>query len=102
MTRLLDDLLDVSRITHGRIVLRPETVDLRDTARAAIEALAPLMAEQETPLLVAMPDEPVPVFGDPARLQQIQANLLSNASRYSDPGREVRFTLAAGRGRCRR
>ena len=93
MTRLLDDLLDVSRITHGRIVLRPETVDLRDTARAAIEAMAPLMAEQETPLLVAMPDEPVPVFGDPARLQQIQANLLSNASRYSDPGREVRFTL---------
>ena len=39
MTRLLDDLLDVSRITHGRIVLRPEIVDLRDTARAAIEAL---------------------------------------------------------------
>ena len=93
MTRLLDDLLDVSRITHGRIVLRPETVDLRDTARAAIEALAPLMAEQETPLVVEMPAEPVPVFGDPARLQQIQANLLSNASRYSDRGREVRFTL---------
>ena len=57
MTRLLDDLLDVSRITHGRIVLRPEVVDLRDTARAAIEALAPLMAEQQTPLIVDMPDE---------------------------------------------
>jgi two-component system CheB/CheR fusion protein len=93
MTRLLDDLLDVSRITHGRIVLRPETVDLRDTARAAIEALAPLMAEQDTPLVVEMPEAMVPVFGDPARLQQIQANLLSNASRYSDRGREVRFTL---------
>ena len=93
MTRLLDDLLDVSRITHGRIVLRPEVVDLRDTARAAIEALAPLMAEQETPLVVQMPDEPLPIYGDPARLQQIQANLLSNASRYSDAGAEVRFTL---------
>src|SRR6185503_20467437 len=93
MTRLLDDLLDVSRITHGRIVLRPEIVDLRDTARAAIEALAPLMAEQQTPLLVEMPGDPMPIYGDPARLQQIQANLLSNASRYSDAGREVRFSL---------
>jgi two-component system CheB/CheR fusion protein len=94
MTRLLDDLLDVSRITHGRIVLRPEIVDLRDTARAAIEALAPLMAEQQTPLIVEMPDEAMPIYGDPARLQQIQANLLSNASRYSDAGGEVRFSLA--------
>jgi len=93
MTRLLDDLLDVSRITHGRIVLRPEIVDLRDTARAAIEALAPLMADQQTPLIVEMPDHPVPIYGDPARLQQIQANLLSNASRYSDAGHEVRFSL---------
>ena len=97
MTRLLDDLLDVSRITHGRIVLRPEIVDLRDTARAAIEALAPLMAEQQTPLVVEMPDEPMPIYGDPARLQQIQANLLSNASRYSEAGREVRFSLRARR-----
>jgi two-component system CheB/CheR fusion protein len=93
MTRLLDDLLDVSRITHGRILLRPEMVDLRDTARAAIEALAPLMAERRTQLVVDIPDEAVPVYGDPARLQQIQANLLSNASRYSDPESTVRFSL---------
>ena len=93
MTRLLDDLLDVSRITHGRILLRPEVVDLRETARAAIEALAPLMAERQTPLKLDIPDEPIPVYGDPARLQQIQANLLSNASRYSEQGGSVRFTL---------
>jgi signal transduction histidine kinase len=55
--------------------------------------LAPLMAEQQTPLLVEMPDEAMPIYGDPARLQQIQANLLSNASRYSAAGREVRFSL---------
>jgi two-component system CheB/CheR fusion protein len=93
MTRLLDDLLDVSRITHGRILLRPEVVDLRDTARAAIEALAPLMAERQTPLTLEIPDEPIPVYGDPARLQQIHANLLSNASRYSERGGNIRFTL---------
>jgi two-component system CheB/CheR fusion protein len=93
MTRLLDDLLDVSRITHGRILLRPEVVDLRDTARTAIEALAPLMSERRTPLVLDIPDEPIHVYGDPARLHQIQANLLSNASRYSDPGGMVRFSL---------
>ncbi len=84
MARLLDDLLDVSRITRGRIVLRKERVDLRDTARSAIEALGPLMAEREhAPDRPRSRDEPVPVFGDPARLQQMQANLLSNASKYS-------------------
>jgi two-component system CheB/CheR fusion protein len=93
MTRLLDDLLDVSRITHGRILLRPEVVDLRDTAKAAIEALAPLMAERRTRLSVDLPNEPIPVYGDPARLQQIHANLLSNATRYSDQGGAVRFSL---------
>jgi two-component system, chemotaxis family, CheB/CheR fusion protein len=93
MTRLLDDLLDVSRITHGRIVLRNELTDLREAARSAIEALGPLMAEHETHLTVHMPDAPVPVVGDPARLQQIQANLLSNASKYSPRGAKVTFEL---------
>ncbi len=93
MARLLDDLLDVARITRGRIVLRKERVDLRETARSAIEALGPLMAERQTRLVVEMGDQPVPVFGDPARLQQIQANLLSNASKYSPVGPHVRFEL---------
>ena len=99
MTRLLDDLLDVSRITHGRILLRPEVVDLRDTARAAIEALAPLMAERQTPLTLDIPNEPIPVYGDPARLQQIHANLLSNATRYSERGRRRAVQPAARRRR---
>ena len=93
MTRLLDDLLDVSRITRGRIVLRTEGLDLRDTARAAIEALGPLLAEHDTHLTVDIPDEPVRVIGDAARLHQIQANLLSNASKYSGRGGHVRFEL---------
>ena len=93
MTRLLDDLLDVSRITRGRIVLRTEVLDLRDTARSAIEALGPLLAEHDTRLTVDIPDEPLRVIGDAARLHQIQANLLGNASKYTDRGGHVRFEL---------
>ena len=93
MARLLDDLLDVARISRGRITLRTEHLDLRDSARSAIEALGPLMAERETNLTADICDERVPVFGDPARLQQIQANLLSNASKYSPRGATVRFEL---------
>ena len=93
MARLLDDLLDVARITRGRIALRNELVDVRDPARAAIEALGPFLAERETHLEVDIAHEPVYVMGDEARLQQIQANLLSNASKYSPRGGHVRFEL---------
>jgi two-component system, chemotaxis family, CheB/CheR fusion protein len=93
MARLLDDLLDVARITRGRIVLRNERLDLRDTTRSAIEALGPFLAEHDSHLEVDIPAEPVPVIGDPARLQQIQANLLSNASKYSPRGGHIRLEL---------
>jgi two-component system CheB/CheR fusion protein len=93
MARLLDDLLDVSRITHGRIVLRKELVDLRETTHSAIEALGPFMAERGTQLSVDIDPEPLLVDGDPARLQQIQANLLSNASKYSPRGARVHLEL---------
>jgi two-component system CheB/CheR fusion protein len=93
MARLLDDLLDVARITRGRIGLRTERLDLRDTARSAIEALGPFMAEHQTQLTIDICPDPVPVFGDAARLQQIQANLLSNASKYSPRGGHVHFEL---------
>jgi two-component system CheB/CheR fusion protein len=97
MARLLDDLLDVARITRGRIALRSELVDLRDSARSAIEALAPFMAERDTRLSVEIDPDPIPVFGDATRLQQIQANLLSNASKYSPRGARVRFELRRDR-----
>ena len=94
MTRLLDDLLDVSRITRGRITLRTEPVDLRDTARSAIEALGP--ADRRTrhdPHRRISRMNLLLVVGDPARLQQVQANLLSNASKYSTARTRVRFEL---------
>jgi CheY-like chemotaxis protein/two-component sensor histidine kinase len=94
MARLLDDLLDVARITRGHIALRKERLDLRETTRSAIEALGPFVAEHGTHLVVDIPDEELPVLGDAARLQQIQANLLSNASKYSSPGGTVHLTVA--------
>ena len=93
MARLLDDLLDVARITRGRIVLRNEWIDLRDTARSAIEALGPFLAEHDSRLDIDIDDEPVPIVGDPARLQQVQANLLSNASKYSPRGSRIRLEV---------
>jgi two-component system CheB/CheR fusion protein len=98
MARLLDDLLDMSRITHGRIVLRNQLIDLRETTRNAIEALGPFLSERDTTLAVRMPDEPVYIVGDPARLQQIQANLLSNASKYSPRGSNVDLDVAMVNG----
>jgi two-component system CheB/CheR fusion protein len=93
MARLLDDLLDVARITRGRIVLRNERLDLRDTTRSAIEALQPLLTEREAKLELELDTEPIPLIGDPARLQQVQANLLSNAAKYSPRGATIRLTV---------
>ncbi len=93
MARLLDDLLDVARITRGRIVLRNERIDLRDTTRSAVEALQPFLAEHDARLQLEMDDEPIPVIGDPTRLQQVQANLLSNAAKYSPRGGTIRLEV---------
>jgi two-component system CheB/CheR fusion protein len=83
MARLLDDLLDVSRITRGGIELRKEDLDLRDVVRTAIEALTPVLDERQSVLTTELTDKVLPVRGDAARLQQVIVNLLSNAARYS-------------------
>jgi len=83
MARLLDDLLDVSRITRGKIDIRKQIVDLRQSTRDALEAIRPLLDSRSLRFFVDIPDTPVCVSGDPARLQQIQVNLLTNAIRYT-------------------
>ncbi len=93
MARLLDDLLDVARITRGRIVLRNEHLDLRDTTRSAVEALRPFLDDHQSQLELAVDNDPIPVVGDPTRLQQVQANLLSNAAKYSPPGATIRLEV---------
>lgn len=94
MTRLLDDLLDVSRITQKKIKLRRSLIDLRDTVEDAVQSVRALANEHRIEINVAVPDGPVWVKGDAVRLQQVQANLLTNAIKYSPEAEHVRFELS--------
>jgi signal transduction histidine kinase/CheY-like chemotaxis protein len=89
MTRLIDDLLDVSRITRGKIELRHEAVVLSSLVARAVEAARPVIDERGHRLTLELPDEPVAVSGDPARLEQVLANLLNNAAKYTDVGGRI-------------
>jgi two-component system, chemotaxis family, CheB/CheR fusion protein len=93
MARLLDDLLDVSRITSGKFELRKEQVPFDESVRSAIEALEPLVRDQGATLVTSLPDTPILVDGDGARLQQVVANLISNAARHSPPGSRIEVSL---------
>ncbi len=93
MTRLLDGLLDVSRITRDVIVLELEILDLRRIVQEAIETVRPQIEAARHQLIVSSPPQAVWVRGDPARLLQILGNLLSNAARYTPPGGQVEVAL---------
>jgi two-component system, chemotaxis family, CheB/CheR fusion protein len=92
MARLLDDLLDVSRITRGGIELDKVHVDLRDVIRIALETLEPILSQRPAPVLTEISDGPLIVNGDLDRLQQVIVNLLSNATRYSPDDRPVHLS----------
>ncbi len=89
MTRLIDDLLDVSRITRGKIELRHEAVVLSALIARAVEAARPVIDERGHRLTLDLPDEPVTLSADPARLEQVLANLLNNAAKYTDVGGRI-------------
>jgi signal transduction histidine kinase len=89
MALLLDDLLDVSRITRGRLRLHRRRVELAEVLRAAVETAMPLVQSKRQVLHVVVPDTPLVVHGDPLRLSQVVANLLANASRYSGEGTAI-------------
>ncbi len=93
MTRLLDDLLDVSRITQGKIQLRLGTCDLTRLVEDAVESLRPRLEAGRFDLRVLVPNQPVYVRGDCSRLLQIQVNLLSNAVKYTPPGGRISLRL---------
>lgn len=93
LARLVDDLLDVSRLTRGRIVLRREMVMLSDVIDRAVEGVRQLLEKRGVALTVALPPVDLQVDGDPARLEQVVSNLLSNAARYSEPGGRVTVVL---------
>ncbi len=92
LVRLVDDLLDVSRITTGKLELRRERVDLAAVVRDAVEASRPLIDRGGHELTVTLPPDPIPLDADPVRLAQVFLNLLSNAAKYSDPGGHIRLS----------
>jgi CheY-like chemotaxis protein len=91
MTHLVDDLMEVSRITQGRVELRRRRLDLVEAMQDAVETCMPLMQASSHTLTVILPNAPVFVDGDPTRLAQIMLNLLNNAAKYTPPGGQIRF-----------
>jgi PAS domain S-box-containing protein len=86
LNRLVDDLLEVSRVTRGLIELRPEPVLVQHVVYATMDALASTFEERNQHVSIKMPERPVKLHADPVRLAQIVENLLTNASKYTDPG----------------
>jgi two-component system, chemotaxis family, CheB/CheR fusion protein len=94
LQRLVDDLLDVSRITSGKVRLNREVVDIRGAVQSALEQADSLLQAREHRVSVELPQEPLWVFGDAVRLQQVIGNLLTNAYKYTAPGGHVGIKAA--------
>jgi signal transduction histidine kinase/CheY-like chemotaxis protein len=91
MSLLLDDLLDVSRITHGTLQLRKQVTDLQAVLGAAVETARPLIDERHHQLRIEVPED-LQVHADPLRLAQVLSNLLTNAAKYTNPGGNIRVS----------
>ena len=89
LTRLVDDLLDVSRITRGKITLTREPLEIATLITRAVETIQPLIQERDHQLLLQLPQEPLRVNGDPTRLTQALGNVLGNAAKYTDRGGRI-------------
>jgi signal transduction histidine kinase len=95
MARLLDDLLDVSRISHGRMQLHFDTLDANEVVRSAAEMMRPQIDAKQQTLSVAVEQAPAPVLADGVRLTQIVANLLNNAVKYTPNGGQIDVLVTA-------
>jgi PAS domain S-box-containing protein len=100
LARLVDDLLDVSRLARGTVQLRPERLDLGRLVRTAAEDRRATLERAGLTLLVEVPETPVWVLGDPTRLAQILNNLLDNAMKFSDGGEHVTLRVTADPVQC--
>jgi PAS domain S-box-containing protein len=96
--RLVDDLLDLSRIVHGKFALRFESFDLRDQVRAAVETFEESASLKRVRLTTSLPADPVPMWGDSARLHQVVSNLVSNALKFTPTAGRVAVRLSADEG----
>ncbi|QDV72849.1 PAS domain-containing hybrid sensor histidine kinase/response regulator [Botrimarina mediterranea] len=98
MVRLVDDLMDVSRIMRGKVELRRTHIDLKQLLSRAVETVRHTLVARGQDLRVSLPNEPVWCDGDAVRLSQVVGNLLNNASKYSDHGASIELSLAASSG----
>ncbi len=98
MVRLIDDLLDVSRVSRGRIDLRKVRMSLQEAVSSALETSRPLIEANEHRLTLDMPADPLWVEGDLTRLAQVVSNLLNNAAKYTSPGGHIRLTVRRQNG----
>jgi len=101
MARLVDDLLDVSRIVQGKVVVKPEKLTLCALVERALEGSSPPIAGRHQTLSVQLPDEDVELDGDGVRLAQVLGNLINNASKFSGPNTTIRLTAAYAQGELR-
>ncbi len=92
MERLIDDLLDISRITRNKLELRKQRVELASVVHQAVEAARPLVESASHELNVALPPEPIYLHADPVRLAQVFSNLINNACKYTEPRGRIWLT----------
>jgi len=100
LQRLVDDLLEVSRITTGRVQLRRKRVAVSRIVEGAVETVRPLIEQLHHELTVSLPPEPIWLNADVARLEQVLANLLSNAAKYTEEGGQIWLTVELASGGC--
>jgi CheY-like chemotaxis protein/nitrogen-specific signal transduction histidine kinase len=96
LARLVDDLLEVSRISTGRIQLHMEQIAIGGILERAVESVRPLIEQHRHQLLAFIPSEPIWVHADAARLEQVFVNLLNNAAKYTDEGGRIEVSVTAG------
>ena len=95
MVRLVEDLLDLSRVRRGTVNLREQQIDLRNVVLAAVEISDPLIVERKHQLVVTQPPNPLWVSGDPTRLAQVLSNLLSNAAKFTPDQGHIHLTVSS-------
>jgi PAS domain S-box-containing protein len=93
LTHLIEDLLEITRISTGRIKLHLERLDVGHSAKLAVESVQPLIASRKHELSMSLPSEPVWIQADPVRLEQVMVNLLTNAAKYTDEGGHIWLTV---------
>jgi signal transduction histidine kinase len=101
LTRLVDDLLDVSRVTRGLVTLTRTPLNVASVVADAIEQAEPLMKSRQHRFDVSLPESPLVVSGDHKRLVQVLVNVLNNAAKYTPPGGAIKLAVSAGDGQVK-